>query len=430
MKVLVVGSGAREHAIAWKIGQSDLLSELHVTPGNLGMAAFATCHDAPLHDIDAIARLSEELAVDLVVVGAEAPLVAGLSNRLKKLGIPCFGPSAAGARLEGSKVSAKELMDRAQVPTARWEAFSDVQAALAAINRWRGPVVIKADGLAAGTGVFVCMTKVQAERALNMLLVDSAFGVAGRRVVVEEFLQGIEASVSVITDGETVLPLPVVRSEKRRDDNNHGPNTDGMGAWAPVEELYDQQIEEAIEAGIKPALADLAGRGMPYVGVLYADVMFTKTGPKVLEYNCRFGDLEVQALVRSLDVDLLEVLHRAATGALDGVELPELSEAVVAMQLVSASYPQSDHDDTHVAIGGLADASEVDGVELFVGNAVATGKGAKAGIASAGGRVLTVTATAGTVEEAAARARSASDLIVFEGKHVRSDIAAEAGVYA
>lgn len=407
------------------------MTELHAAPGNPGIAEHAKCHaKVAARDIDGVTKLAEKLGVDLVVVGEEAPLVDGLSNRLKKHGIPCCGPSASGARIEGSKVYAKELMDRAQVPTARWEAFSDVQAALAAINRWRGPVVIKADGITGGRGSFVCMTKVQAERALQALLVDSQFGVAGRRIVVEEFLQGIEASITVLTDGENVVPLHVVRSEKRRDDNDHGPNTDGMGAWLPVEELYEQQIEEAIDAGIKPALADYEDRGMNYVGVLYADVMFTKTGPKVLEYNCRFGDLEVQAMVRTMDDDLLDLLHRAATGKLDGVELSEPVGASAAVALVDETYPGEETRDVELAIAGLADAAAIDDVELFLGSVVTTGKGKAKGLGATGGRVLTVTATADTVEAAAAKAQEAAAQITFDGRHLRTDVAAEAGIFA
>ncbi|MCW2926148.1 MAG: purD [Thermoleophilia bacterium] len=432
MKVLVVGSGAREHALCWKLEQSPQLTELHAAPGNPGIAALGTtCHEKVLaRDIDAVTALAEKLGVDLVIVGPEAPLVDGLANRLKKHGIACCGPSASGARIEGSKVYAKELMDRAQIPTARWEAFSDVQAALAAINRWRGPVVIKADGIAGGRGTFVCMTKVQAERALQALLVDSQFGVAGRRIVVEEFLQGIEASITVLTDGEQVLPLHVVRSEKRRDENEAGPNTDGMGAWLPVEELYEQQIEEAIDAGIKPALADYASRGMHYVGVLYADVMFTKTGPKVLEYNCRFGDLEVQAMVRTMDDDLLDLLNRAATGTLSGCELLEPVGAAAAVALVDSGYPAQEKRDDITPIAGLADAAELEDIEVFLGSVAVTGKGKAKGIGATGGRVLTVTATADTVEAAAAKAQEAAALITFERRHLREDIAANAGIFA
>lgn len=432
MKVLVVGSGAREHALCWKLAQSPTLTELHAAPGNPGIGEHATVHaNVSGRDIDAITALATKLEVELVVVGPEGPLVEGLSNRLKKHGINCCGPSAAGARLEGSKVFAKELMDRAQVPTARWEAFSDVQAALAAINRWRGPVVIKADGCTGGRGVFVCMTKVQAEKALHALLVDSQFGVSGRRIVVEEFLQGIEASITVLTDGTNVVPLHVVRSEKRRDLNDQGPNTDGMGAWLPVEELYEQQIEEAIEAGIKPALADYRERGMDYVGVLYADVMFTKTGPKVLEYNCRFGEIEVQSMVRALDEDLLDLLHRTATGNLEGVTVAEPTIASAVVALVDVSYPKLERTETTTTIAGLADAAETsDDVVVFLGNVEVTGKGKTKGLGSNGGRVLTVTATGATVEEAAALAQSAAEQITFEGKHFRSDIAAAAGIFA
>lgn len=431
MKVLVIGSGAREHAICWKLAQSQKLTELHAAPGNAGIAAHAKCHaKVEVRDIEAITKLAEKLEVDLVVVGPEEPLVDGLANRLKKHGIPCCGPSASGARLEGSKVYSKELMDRAQVPTARWEAFSDIQATLAAINRWRGPVVIKADGITGGRGAFICMTKVQAERAVQTLLADSHFGVAGRRIVVEELLHGIEASITVLTDGETVVPLQVVRSEKRRNDGNTGPNTDGMGAWLPVEELYEQQIEEAIDAGIKPALADYAERNMNYVGVLYADVMFTKTGPKVLEYNCRFGDLEVQSMVRTMEEDLLDLLHRAAIGKLEGAEVFEPQVAAAAVALVDESYPVYESRDDVLPIAGLADAGEIEGVEIFLGSVEKTGTGRAKGVGSKGGRVLSVTATGDTVEKAASRAQEAAALITFEGRHLRSDIAADAGVFA
>ena len=425
MKVLVVGSGAREHAIAWKIGQSPKLTELHAAPGNAGIGQFATCHDANPNDVDAIAALAQEIGADLVVIGPEGPLVGGLSNRLKKHGIPCLGPSAAAARIEGSKVFAKELMDRAQVPTARWEAFSDVQAALAAINRWRGPVVIKADGLTSGRGAYVCMTKVQAERALNQLLVESSFGVAGRRVVVEEFLQGTEASVAVLTDGETVLSLPVVCSEKRRDNSNGGANTDGMGAWLPVEDLYEYQIEEAIEAGIKPALEDMRNRGISYVGVLYADVLFTRTGPKVLEYNCRFGETEVQSLTRVMDNDLLDVLHKTAIGELAGTELEFSDEAAVTISLVGPSYPAKFLEEKPVNIAGINDAAEIDGVEIFVdAGTELTGKGDAIGLAATGGRVVTVSAVGDDLEDAIAAANEAASRISFEGMHRRTDIGA------
>ncbi len=432
MNILVVGSGAREHAICWKLSKSKLLTKLHAAPGNAAIAGLAKCHDVAIHDVDALANLAKRLKVDMVVIGAEGPLVAGLSNRLRKLEIACVGPSAASARLEGSKVFTKELMDRVQIPTSRWEAFSDVQAALAAINRWRGPVVIKADGLTGGRGAFVCMTKVQAERALQALLVDSVFGVAGRRVVVEEYLQGIEATVSVFTDGENLVPLPVVRSEKRRNDEDAGPNTDGMGAWLPVEDLYEQQIEEAVEAGLRPAIEDMGDRGLPYSGVLSADVMFTRTGPKILEYNCRLGEIESQVLMRTMEEDLVEVLQHVANGNVGEVAIdPEPQMAAAAVQLVLDTYPQQDDlIDAPRAIGGLADASEVDGVEIFFGDVVTTGKGKARGYAAAGGRVLTVTATADTVEQAAEKASEAASMITFDGKHMRTDIASTAGIMA
>jgi phosphoribosylamine--glycine ligase len=396
---------------------------LHAAPGNVGIAPIAKCHEVALHDIDAITALAKRLKVGLVVVGNEIPLVAGLANRLKTVGIPCFGPSAAAARIEGSKVFAKELMDRAQVPTARWEAFSDVQAALAAINRWRGPVVIKADGLAAGKGVFVCMTKPQAERALTGLLVDSAFGVAGRRVIVEEFLQGVEASVAVITDGENIVPLPVVRGSKRLNDGDQGPNTDGMTAYLPCDDiLFEDQIEEAIEAGLRPAIEDMAERGLPYAGALYADIMFTRSGPKVMEYNSRLGELEVQVLARSLGGDLLELMVATANGDISKIATPEIEFAAAGIALVSSTYPEKDEDDKQTAIGGLADVAELEGVEVFVGNAVQTGKGKTKGLASAGGRVLGVTATGDDVEEAVQRAEAAAELLTFDGMHRRRDL--------
>ncbi len=427
MNVLVVGSGAREHALVWKLSQSDGVTAVHAVPGTAGIGDLATCHpDIDACNIDAVVDLATSLDVGLVVVGSEAALVAGLGNRLRRHEIPCVAPSAAGARIEGSKVYAKELMDRAQVPTARWEAFSDVQAALAAINRWRGPVVIKADGLTAGRGTFVCMTKIQAERALTRLLVDSEFGVSGRRVVVEELLHGVEASVSVITDGETIVPLPVMRCERRRDEGGTGLNTEGMGAYCPVDELFETQVEEAIDTCIRPALQDLRSRGAAFCGVLYADIMFTKTGPKVLEYNCRLGQVEATALVRNDDLDLFDLLNRTATGALDGYEFPVPAHAVVSMTVVDESYPKAEKIETPVAIAGLVDATDRDGVEVFYGDAVAGSGGA---LMNAGGQVLTVTAVGESVADAAACAAAAADDLVFEGRHFRADVAAHAGSF-
>ncbi len=420
MKVLIVGSGGREHALAWRISQSPLLSELHAAPGNPGIARHGTCHDVHPTDVDGIAALATSIEADLVIVGPEDALVAGLGNRLRRHEIPVVGPSAAAARIEGSKVYARELMDRAQVPTARWEAFSDVQAALAAINRWRGPVVIKADGLAGGRGSFVCMTKPHAEEALTSLLVDSQFGIAGRRVIVEEFLQGTEASITVLTDGENVVPLPVVASAHRVRERDHGANTDGMGAWTPVMDVFDSHVEEAVDAAIRPALADLADRGIAYSGVLYADVMFTPSGPKVLEFNCRLGELEAMLLARTLDDDLLELLAQVGRGELDASLRPAASGSAVGVTVAADSYPAREaggKDGT--AISGIDEAAAHDGVEVFYGDAIA----GSSSIESVGGRPLYVTAVAPTIAEARERAHAALDEISFDGMHVRRDIA-------
>lgn len=428
MKLLIVGSGAREHAIAWKVAQSSQVKEIHAAPGNAGIAQHATCHDVAEHDIDAIAELAQKVEANLVIVGPEAPLVAGLSNRLKKIGIPCFGPSAAGARIEGSKVFAKELMDRVQVPTARWEAFSDVQAAIAAINRWRGPVVIKADGITHGRGAFVCMKQHQAQKALELLLVDSVFGIAGRRVVVEEYLQGTEASIMAISDGENIVPLPVVRSVKRRNDENSGPNTDGMGAYMPVDELYEEQIDEAVEAGLRPVIDDMKKRGLPYIGVLYADVMFTKAGPKILEFNCRFGEPELQAIVSTFDGDFFELLYKAATSDLAGYEYPASDQAVAVVSMVANSYPNIESEEIPVSIGGLADV-DGDDVEVFFGNVIQAGTKKTPTLAACGGRVLAVVAVADSIDAASAAAQAAVEKISFDGAHWRTDVAADAIAY-
>ena len=399
MNVLVVGSGGREHALAWKLRRSPLLGELHAAPGNPGIATLASCHPVAAGDASALLALCRERAIDLVVVGPEAPLVSGLADALRFEGVDVFGPSAAAARIEGSKSFAKEVMRAAGVPAAR------------TLDEPRAPCVVKADGLAAGKGVWVCPTQAEAsdawERARDL----------GDAVVVEELLEGEEVSVLTIADGLRALALPAARDAKRLRDRDEGPNTGGMGAYSPVPFLPDEEATELAERIHEPVLAELARRGTPFVGVLYAGLMLTDDGPRVLEFNCRFGDPETQAILPRVESDLLPALASAARGSLPAGELAVTETAAVTVVLASPGYPEAPASGT--AITGL-DRAEARGALVFhAGTAGEDGT-----LVSAGGRVLDITATGETLEEARARAYDAVGAIDFPGAQLRRDIAA------
>jgi phosphoribosylamine--glycine ligase len=401
MKVLVVGSGGREHALAWKLAQSDALAELHAAPGNPGIAALARCHPIRMNDVEGLLGLCREHELDLVVIGPEAPLVAGVADRLRRAGVTVFGPGAEAARIEGSKSFAKEVMEAAGVPTA---------AELAAV---RAPCVVKADGLAAGKGVFVCRTQAEADAAWEQARA------LGDSVVVEELLEGEEVSLFALTDGFDTIPLAPAQDSKRLLDGDEGPNTGGMGSYSPTPFLRPEEIDELVETVHRPVLAELAARGAPFIGLLYAGLMLTSDGPRVLEFNCRFGDPETQAILPRLEGDFLGALTRAAGGALEGVKLSAGPEAAVSVVLAAAGYP--DAPEPGAQIGGIEEAEASGALVFHAGTAVRDGR-----LVSAGGRVLNVTGLGESVAEARERAYAAVERIDFPGAQFRRDVALRA----
>jgi phosphoribosylamine--glycine ligase len=396
--VLIVGGGGREHALAWRIARSRSLGELHAAPGNPGIATIGTCHAVPAEDTEALVALARRLAVDLVVVGPEAPLVTGLADELRQSGFATFGPSAAAARIEGSKSFAKNVLHAAGVPTA------------AELRGPSAPCVVKADGLAAGKGVFVCETDAELAAAL-----PRAAGL-GERVVVEELLEGREVSLFALCSGTETRPLAPAQDFKRLLDDDEGPNTGGMGSYSPVPWLEDGQAELLVETVHRPVLRELAARGAPFQGLLYAGLMLTDDGPRVLEFNCRFGDPETQAILPRLEGDLLEALAAAATGSLAGVELTAGPETAVTVVLAAAGYP--DAAETGVPIGGVEEAEAAGALVFHAGTALDGGS-----LVTAGGRVLGVTALGDSVADARERAYRAVELIDLPGVQYRHDIA-------
>jgi phosphoribosylamine---glycine ligase len=401
VQVVVVGSGAREHALAWRLAQSPNITELHAAPGNPGIASVGRCHPVRADDGEGQLSLALTLDADLVVVGPEAPLVAGVADELRRNGIAVFGPSAAAARIEGSKTFAKDVMRAAGVPTAK------------TLSVARAPCVVKADGLAAGKGVFVCHTAEELDAALTLV---AAFG---DTIVIEELLEGNEVSLFALSDGSQVLPLGSAQDFKRIGDGDTGPNTGGMGAYSPVNWLED--AEALVELVHRPIIDELARRGSPFIGCLFAGVMITPDGPKVLEYNARFGDPETQVLMPRVEGDLLEVLLAAAHGDLAGAAVAMAESAAVTVVVAGPDYPaRSDYAGAPIA--GL-EAAESTGALVFHG-----GTAARDGtVVTNGGRILSVTGTGTTIDEARRQAYAAVDLIGFEGAQFRRDIAAVDG---
>jgi phosphoribosylamine--glycine ligase len=396
--VLIVGGGGREHALAWRIARSRSLGELHAAPGNPGIATLGTCHAVPAADTEAVVALARRLGVDLVVVGPEAPLVAGLADELRGAGIAAFGPSAAAARIEGSKSFAKDVLRAAGVRTA------------AGLAEPSAPCVVKADGLAAGKGVFVCESDAELAAALPRA------AALGERVVVEELLEGREVSLFALCSGAETLPLAPAQDFKRLLDDDEGPNTGGMGSYSPVPWLEDGQAELLVETVHRPVLRELAARGAPFQGLLYAGLMLTDDGPRVLEFNCRFGDPETQAILPRLEGDLLEALAAAATGSLAGVELAAGPETAVTVVLAAAGYP--DAPETGVPIEGIEEAEAAGALVFHAGTALEGGA-----LVTAGGRVLGVTALGDSVGDARERAYRAVELVDLPGVQYRHDIA-------
>ena len=417
MKVLVVGGGGREHALCWKIAQSPSCSELLCAPGNPGIAKVARLVPVQAEDVEGLVRLALEEKVDLVVVGPEKPLSLGLADALEEAGIPCFGPSRAAAEMESSKAFAKGIMERAGIPTAAFGVFEEPDAAKAFARSHGGKVAVKADGLAAGKGVVVTDTVADAEAAIDEMLVGKAFGAAGARVVIEEKLEGEEASVIALVDGERFVLLAPAQDHKRVGEGDTGPNTGGMGAYSPTPAVVEADLALIADQVIGAAVRQLAKEGRPFRGALYAGLMMTAQGPKVIEFNARLGDPETQPILSRLESDLLPALHAAAKGDLRGVELRFSPKAAITVVLAAEGYPGTVRSGD--PIEGL-DAVEEDAdlVVFHAGTRLHDGK-----VVTSGGRVLGVTARGATVEEARERAYRACAQIHFAGMHYRRDIA-------
>jgi phosphoribosylamine---glycine ligase len=394
----LIGSGGREHALAWKLRQSSLLDELHAAPGNPGIASLGECHPVRAEDGEGLLDLARDLEADLVVVGPEAPLVSGVADELRHAGVRVFGPGREAARIEGSKTFAKDVMRAAGVPTAETLAVA------------RPPCVVKVDGLAAGKGVFVCPDQASLDDALH------AVGRLGQPLVIEELLEGEEVSLFAVADGRNAVALAPARDYKRIGDGDTGPNTGGMGSFSPVAGISAADAQELLETVHLPVLAELASRGRPFVGLLYAGLMLTEAGPRVLEFNCRFGDPETQAILPRIDGDLLEVLAAAAGGDLGGITTSTGDDAAVTVVLASRDYPERGDSGTPIegAVGAAAAA-----LVFHAGTAVRGGQ-----LVTNGGRVLNVTGLGPTLDAAREAAYAACASISFDGMQYRRDIAA------
>jgi phosphoribosylamine---glycine ligase len=417
MRALLLGSGGRESALAWALDRSASVSELVVAPGNPGIAPFATLVDIDPADPGKVVALAGELHPDLVVVGPEAPLVAGVADGLREMGVPVFGPDSGAARIEGSKAYAKELMEKADIATGRGRSFSSAPEAVAYMDELGPPFVVKADGLAAGKGVVVTEDRNEAIYAVEERIVRGTFGSAGRRLVIEEFLDGPEVSLIAFSDGSTVVSCEPAQDYKRVKDGDEGPNTGGMGSYSPVPACPDDVGAQITAEVIQPMVAATARAGAPFVGALYAGLALTSRGPKVIEFNVRFGDPETQALIPRLRSDFGEVCLASAVGELEGVSLEWSPDVCVSVVLASGGYPGE--FSTGLPITGLERAAAREGVQIFhAGTAIERGIPM-----TAGGRVLAVSAVGSTFTAARARAYDAAADVDFDGKHLRTDIA-------
>jgi len=415
MNVLLIGSGGREHALAWSISASPILDKLYCVPGNPGIEAVAECVPISVNDTEALIDFACLRKIGFVMIGPEVPLVAGLADRFEAAGIKCLGPGGRAAILEGSKGFVKDLCEDFGMPTGKYRRFQDCARAKFYAATLGYPVVIKADGLAAGKGVIIAGSKEEAGKAIDSMF-DGAFGAAGSEVVVEEYLEGEEASFFALTDGEHVLPLAGAQDHKRVFDGDKGPNTGGMGAYSPAPVLTPEVVEKTVETLLKPTVRAMAERGRPYMGVLFAGLMIKDGEPKLIEYNCRFGDPETQVLLPRLKSDLLTALLAARDHVLDQIDLRWSDEAALTVVMASKGYPGSYEKGSEIR--GLYEAQRAPGVQVFhAGTARRDGK-----IVAAGGRVLNVTAMGASVEEAQKRAYAAVDLIDWPQGFCRRDI--------
>jgi phosphoribosylamine--glycine ligase len=418
MKILVIGSGGREHALAWKAAQSPDVEKVFVAPGNAGTAREAKLENVAIgvEDIDALVRFARDNAIDLTIVGPEAPLVIGVVDAFEGAGLRCFGPSKGAAQLEGSKAFTKDFLARHHIPTAAYANFTDMDEALAYLREKGAPIVIKADGLAAGKGVIVAMNQDEAEEAVRDMLAGNAFGEAGHRVVIEEFLEGEEASFIVMVDGEHILPMATSQDHKRVGEGDTGPNTGGMGAYSPAPVVTPEVHQRIMDEVIEPTVRGMAAEGNPYTGFLYAGLMISADGaPKVIEYNCRFGDPETQPIMMRLRSDLVALCNAALDRQLDSVSAEWDERAAMGVVLAAGGYP-GNYGKGDV-INGL-DGADTDEAKVFhAGTAEKDGQ-----VVTAGGRVLCATALGSTVGEAQTKAYVLADKISWDGMFMRRDI--------
>ena len=418
MKILLIGSGGREHALAWKLAQSEKVETILAAPGNPGIALLPKCQciNLDVEDLNGVANFAEEQSIDLTVVGPEAPLVAGLADVFKSRGLPVFGPSKAAAQLEGSKAFSKEIMAKYNIPTAFFKVCEDIDTAKAYVKEKGAPIVVKADGLAAGKGVVVAMTEQEALDAIDDMMGDHKFGAAGARVVLEEFMEGEEASLLAFTDGKTVVPMIASQDHKRVFDGDEGPNTGGMGTYAPAPVMTDVLRLKATEKVLKPVVAAMAAEGMPYQGCLYAGLMIKGDSVKVVEFNCRFGDPETQPIMLRMKSDLADLCLKGAEGRLKGETAVYDDRAAVGVVLAAKNYPGTPQKGD--VISGLDCPQDLSSKIFQAGTALKDGK-----IVTSGGRVLCATALGATVREAQAKAYELASKINWDGMFYRHDIA-------
>lgn len=420
MKVLVVGGGGREHALCWKIAQSPLVEQLYCAPGNPGIADVAECVHIGADEIDALCEFASAEKIDLTVVGPEVPLTEGIVDTFQAAGLDIFGPNKAAAQVEGSKGFSKDLMARHNIPTAAYRSFTDHAEAVAYIKEQGAPIVVKADGLAAGKGVIVAMTEEQAIAGVDDIMLDKVFGTAGASVVIEEFMDGEEASFFAFTDGKNILPLASSQDHKRVSDNDEGPNTGGMGAYSPAPVVTDDLYDVIVDTVVRPTIDGMAQDGCPYSGILYVGLMIKDGQPRVVEYNARFGDPEAQPLLMRMKSDIVPVLQACARGELGQEKIEWHDKAAVCVVMASGGYPSSFEKGR--PISGLGAAAEIDDLVVFhAGTSFNDGE-----IVNNGGRVLGVTGLGSTVREAIDKAYQGVSVVDWQDVHYRKDIGARA----
>ena len=414
MKIMVVGGGGREHAIIRKIAENPLAEKIYALPGNAGIGKDAECVAIKATDIEGIARFAGDNGIDFAVVAPDDPLALGAVDALHAIGVPCFGPVAAAAQIEASKAFSKQLMKKYNIPTAQFEVFDDADKALEYVKTAKTPLVVKADGLALGKGVLICMNNAEAEQAVRSMMLESAFGKSGSTVVVEEFLEGPEVSVLAFTDGETVAPMVSSMDHKRANDNDEGLNTGGMGTIAPNPYYTSDVAERCMQEIFLPTIKAMNAEGRTFKGCLYFGLMITKDGPKVIEYNCRFGDPETQVVLPLLKTDLLTIMMAVENGNLKDINVEWADEAACCVMLASGGYPEAYEKGKVISFGNANEMAQV----YHSG----TAKNAEGEFITAGGRVLGVSCVRPTLEKAIEAAYEASNQIHFDGMHMRTDI--------